>query len=376
MIYYNKKARRARKAQAGIKTSAYFPGGGGTMTDQEFADNTALIERRLANGTMTGELRGVRGDLDRETKRRANIASANTGLTTRDAISNINPGITGPSAIETAGKSLLQNSSGIYDNMKLAGLGADIKSSKGLYNSAALAISSKLPGEAVPGRPAGINPITTDPGEINKGKPIGGVTNEQLLKALDGKLEGAKTPEAIEALQAQLKVPVDGKWGPISQEAFNRARRGIYLQTTEGKEADGKIKRIQRRLGVKVDGIWGVNTSKAFEKLKALQNDLEVKSDGIWGPITKKAAIKRSVDTHKEIKDLAAGIDTKPKLQTSNRPTNTLSNSEARKKARGNRRAARKEKRADNKAARELKRATKDTGLLRRGGLFYNTVEK
>ena len=106
--------------------------------------------------------------------------------------------------------------------------------------------------------------VKTTPETVKNASP------EELVDALDRSLNKAKDPEAIKELQRNLGVKDDGFWGPKSQAAFDKQRRGLAATTKKGIEESDKIKYIQRRLGVKADGMWGPITQVAFDKMKSI----------------------------------------------------------------------------------------------------------
>jgi hypothetical protein len=97
------------------------------------------------------------------------------------------------------------------------------------------------------------------------------------------------TTQQVRALQRELAVAVDGKWGPKTDErarrmrGASRAKRGWPNNRTAG----FNVRDVQTVIGTHIDGIWGPLSQAALaEWIKRFQRAIGVRSDGWWGPIT------------------------------------------------------------------------------------------
>lgn len=108
------------------------------------------------------------------------------------------------------------------------------------------------------------------------------------------KAAGANVGNAarVKALQKALRLPVDGKWGPVTDAAVWRLREARRRGTGLFNSYDLPTRReLQRQWGAKpVDGLYGKVTAAAVvTTVKAAQAALGVTADGQWGPVTDQA---------------------------------------------------------------------------------------
>lgn len=99
----------------------------------------------------------------------------------------------------------------------------------------------------------------------------------------------SESSSVVRSIQRDLKVTVDGKWGPITDQRARRMRVAARSKSAWRLSSIGSfdISDVQRVIATKVDGIWGPNSQRALESwIKGFQSTIGVSSDGLWGPKT------------------------------------------------------------------------------------------
>ena len=103
---------------------------------------------------------------------------------------------------------------------------------------------------------------------------------------IDG-IYGPATTDGVRALQSDLGVTVDGRYGPETHAALVKALGGVES------EAVKKLQTEMKNLGYydgEIDGLYGPATTEAVKKVQA---DCNLTQDGIYG-----------ADTHQCLNDL------------------------------------------------------------------------
>jgi hypothetical protein len=93
----------------------------------------------------------------------------------------------------------------------------------------------------------------------------------------------------VREIQSAVKVGVDGKWGPITDERVLRLRGASWNHRgwPNPQPRRFNIRDVQTVIETDVDGIWGPKSQAALvEWIKSFQSTIGVKSDGWWGPKT------------------------------------------------------------------------------------------
>lgn len=87
----------------------------------------------------------------------------------------------------------------------------------------------------------------------------------------------------VHALQAAIRVKVDGAWGPGTDGALNLVRDAVRGHFPH-------VRNLQAVIGAPVDGQWGPTSKRALTAtVRAVQAALGVPADGDWGPTTDRA---------------------------------------------------------------------------------------
>ncbi|MGE3795970.1 MAG: peptidoglycan-binding protein [Dehalococcoidia bacterium] len=93
----------------------------------------------------------------------------------------------------------------------------------------------------------------------------------------------ARSDARVRAVQAAVRVTVDGDWGPATDRAVSLVR-----DAARGRLHD--IRDTQRAIGARADGLWGPQSRAALDTtVRALQRAWGVTVDGEWGPKTDEA---------------------------------------------------------------------------------------
>jgi len=115
---------------------------------------------------------------------------------------------------------------------------------------------------------------------------------KEVQKALGVPVDGVfgpQTEEAVKKFQTEQGVPVDGVVGPRTRaklfpsaepETEKHCHRRWFAQGAEG----DAVKELQKALGVPVDGVFGPQTEEAVKKFQAEQG---IPVDGVVGPRTR-----------------------------------------------------------------------------------------
>lgn len=110
------------------------------------------------------------------------------------------------------------------------------------------------------------------------------------------------TTNPVAVIQQELRVPVDGHWGPVTdtRALTMRAAALTHAGYPHNSPQHFDVRVAQRVVGATPDGIWGPNTQSRFITwLKPFQRALGVTGDGSWGPGTDNAFLvlrKRSLN--------------------------------------------------------------------------------
>lgn len=97
------------------------------------------------------------------------------------------------------------------------------------------------------------------------------------------------TGRVVREIQQAVKVGVDGKWGPVTDERVLRMRNASRNKRgwPSNLPRQFNIRDVQEVVNTEVDGIWGPNSQAALVSwIVSFQNTIGVKSDGWWGPKT------------------------------------------------------------------------------------------
>ena len=109
------------------------------------------------------------------------------------------------------------------------------------------------------------------------------ITADSQEEGKTGEPEQAETDgskvQAPEPAVAGTDLAADGKWGPLTTEATQKA----LSEEADGKLGPDTVRAIQKKVGADEDGIWGPETTRAMQKF------LGITEDGKLGPETVKA---------------------------------------------------------------------------------------
>ena len=109
-------------------------------------------------------------------------------------------------------------------------------------------------------------------------------TLEYYTGPIDG-IYGSETTQAVEAFQKDAGIAVDGKYGPETHAALEKA----YIESSnawEDHKAVAELQQAMSDLGYSegsIDGLYGPETVAG---IKAVQKDCGLAEDGLYGPET------------------------------------------------------------------------------------------